>query len=190
MDIFGWHFDFAWTYYVWALLLFVLNVVAWTSNIFTLPGNWIIVALTAAFAWLFPSVDGSTNVSWWCVLGLIILAGIGELIEFFASAAGAVKHGASRRAIVLSLIGSIVGSFAGVVIGAPVPVIGSAVGAIVFGAVGAFAGGYWGEQWRGNQHDQRIAVAQGALTGRLFGTFGKLFVGALMVGLATVDSLI
>ena len=189
VDIFGWHIDLAWTYYIWAILLFAANALAWGSNIFTLPGNWLIVGFTAMFAWLLPSGEPA-SVSWPCVFGLIGFAVIGEIIEFFAGAAGAAKHGASRRAIVLSLIGSLVGSFTGVVLGAPVPVIGSAVGAIVFGAVGAFAGGYYGEQWRGNEHAQRVAVAQGALMGRLFGTFGKLIIGAMMVGLATVDSFI
>jgi uncharacterized protein YqgC (DUF456 family) len=189
VDLFGWHIDLTWTYYLWALLLFAMNVAAWSSNIFTLPGNWLIIAFTASFAWLLPS-DERANVSWMCVFGLIVLAIIGEVIEFFASAAGAAKHGASKRAVVLSLAGSLVGSFAGVFLGAIIPIVGSAIGAIAFGAVGAFAGGYWGEQWRGNQHEQRVAVAQGALMGRLFGTFGKLFVGAIMVGFATVDSLI
>ena len=190
MDIFGWHIDLTWTYYVWAILLFIANVLAWGSNVFTLPGNWMIVGFTALFAWLFPASESAASVSWPCVVGLIVFAVIGEIIEFFAGAAGAAKHGASRRAIVLSLIGSIAGSFVGVIVGAPVPIIGSAVGAIVFGSVGAFAGGYWGEQWRGNEHDKRVAVAQGALMGRLFGTFGKLFIGAIMVGLATVDSFV
>lgn len=187
MDLFGWHFDLSWTYYLWAVLLLALNVAAWTSNIFTLPGNWFIIGFTTIFAWLLPSEDRA-SVSWICIGGLLVLAIIGEIIEFFASAAGAAKHGASKRAVILSLIGSLVGSFAGVFLGAWIPIVGSAIGAIVFGSAGAFAGGYWGEQWRGNQHDQRVAVAQGALLGRLFGTFGKLIVGAIMVGLATVDS--
>ena len=189
MDILGWHIDLAWTYYVWAILLFIANVLAWGSNVFSLPGNWMIVGFTALFAWLLPSNDG-VDVSWLCVFGLIAFAVIGEIIEFFASAAGAAKHGASRRAILLSLFGSLVGSFAGVFLGAPIPIIGSAIGAIAFGSLGAFAGGYWGEHWRGNEHKQRVAVAQGAFMGRLFGTFGKLFIGAIMVGLATVDSFV
>ncbi|MCA9198545.1 MAG: DUF456 domain-containing protein [Planctomycetales bacterium] len=187
MNIFGWQIDLTWTYYLAAFILLMLNGSAWALNFVTLPGNWIIVILTALFALLFGSAEAA-HVSWWCVLGLIFLAVVGEVVEFLAGAAGAAKHGASRRAMLLSLFGSIVGSFAGVILGSWIPIVGSAIGAVLLGAGGAFAGGYFGEQWRGTEHAQRVAVGQGALFGRLFGTVGKILVGAIMVGLATVDS--
>lgn len=42
---------------------------------------------------------------WWAVGGLVALAGLGELLELLAGAAGAAKLGASRRSIVMSMLG-------------------------------------------------------------------------------------
>jgi uncharacterized protein YqgC (DUF456 family) len=179
-------------YYAWALLLLLANVGAWCLNLFMLPGNWTIVAATALFAWLVPTSADTPQVSWAMVGVLVGLAVLGEVCEFAASAAGAAKQGASRRAIVLSIVGamagSMIGMWAGVLI--PIPIVGSLIGAVGGGALGAFAGAYLGEHWKGSPADQRHSVAEGAFVGRFFGTFAKLAVGAIMVVVATVDSLL
>ncbi|MCA9102665.1 MAG: DUF456 family protein, partial [Planctomycetales bacterium] len=87
-----------WAYYLLAVLLFVVNLAAWCLNLLTLPGNWTIVAVTALFAWLAPTSEGGPHVSWTVVGVLVVLAIVGEICEFAASAAGAAKQGASRRA--------------------------------------------------------------------------------------------
>src|SRR6187455_2256591 len=48
----------------------------------------------------------SRGVTWNTVWILLVLAIIGEIVEFVAGAAGAAKRGASRRSIWLSLIGA------------------------------------------------------------------------------------
>jgi uncharacterized protein YqgC (DUF456 family) len=187
MDISSWNIDPAWVYYPSAILLIALCIVAWLTSLLTLPGNWIVVALAAGFAWLFPH-DAGRGISW-TVVGIgLALAVVGEVIEFAASAAGAAKQGASRRSVLLSLVGAMVGSIVGLMIGTPVPVLGSFVMALVGGAGGAFAGAYLGEMWKGRAEHERIAAGQGAFTGKIWGTLGKLACGAVIVAMIAVDA--
>ena len=176
-----------WTYYLWALLLVVCSVVAWLLNLVTLPGNWVIVGGAALFAWLLPE-EGGRGVAWPTVIALLVLAVIGEVIEFAAGAAGAAKQGASRRAIALSMIGAIVGSIVGLSIGIPIPVIGSLIMALFGGAAGAFAGAYLGEAWKGRDEPARKAAGRGAFFGRIWGTIGKFAVGAIMLAIVAWDA--
>ena len=179
--------DPQWIYYLWAVLLVAASIVSWLLSLITLPGNWIVVGLAALFAWLFPEVDGR-GVTWATVIALLVLAVIGELVEFGASAAGAAKQGASRRSVVLSILGAIVGSIGGLAIGAPIPVLGPFIMALVGGAAGAFAGAYLGEAWKGRPEDDRVAAGRGAFFGRIWGTVGKLAVGAIMLAILTWDA--
>jgi len=189
MDISSWHLDPAWVYYPSALLLVLLCIAAWLTTLLTVPGNWIVVALAAGFAWLFPQEMGR-GVSWTTVGVAAALAAVGEVIEFAAGAAGAAKQGASRRAVALALVGAMVGSVAGVMVGTPVPVLGSFVMALLGGAGGAFAGAYLGEMWKGRAEHERIAAGQGAFVGKIWGTLGKLACGAVIVAIVAVDALV
>lgn len=188
MDI-SWDFDPALTYYPAAILLIVLCIGAWSTTLFTLPGNWFVAALAAGFAWLFPIDAAGRGVGWWTVGVAVALAVVGEVIEFAAGAAGAAKQGASKRAIALALVGAIVGSVVGVMVGAPVPIVGSFIMALLGGAGGAFAGAYVGEMWKGRTEAERMAAGQGAFIGKLWGTLGKLAAGAVAVAIITVDAL-
>lgn len=178
-----------WVYWVCLTLMLLANVGCWAASFFMLPGNWVMVGLAALCAFLLPEQDGGLGVSWWAVLVLAVLAGLGELIEFAAGAAGAAKEGASRRAMILSLLGAVVGSVAGAVIGIPIPFVGPIVAALGGAAAGAFAGAYLGETWKGRTSEERMNVSKGALIGRLLGTVGKLMVGSVMVVYITFESL-
>ncbi|WP_339909598.1 DUF456 domain-containing protein [Symmachiella dynata] len=176
-------------YYTWAVLLILASIGAWLLTLFTMPGNWLIVALAAAFAWFYhsPAVHG---LSWWVVLGLVVLAGLGEFVEFVAGAAGAAKEGGSRRGMILAIAGAAIGSIAGAIVGVPIPVVGSIVAALGGGAAGAFCGAYLGESWKGvKNHSETLAVSKAALIGRILGTVGKLIVGAAMVAVVSIDAL-
>jgi uncharacterized protein YqgC (DUF456 family) len=187
MDLSSWHLDPAWIYYPSALVLLVLCIGAWLTSLFTLPGNWIVVALAAGFAWLFPEEAGR-GIGWWTVGVVVGLAAIGEVIEFVAGAAGAAKQGASKRAVAMSLVGAIIGSIVGVLIGTPLPILGSFVMALLGGAIGAFAGAYLGEMWKGRGEAERRAAGQGAFVGKIWGTLGKLACGAVAIGVVAVDA--
>jgi uncharacterized protein YqgC (DUF456 family) len=178
----------AWLYYLAVALLLVTSTAGWLLTLLTLPGNWIVVAAAAVFAWLIPEQAGQ-GISWTTVGVLLALAVVGEVIEFVAGAAGAARQGASRRSVVLSLVGAFVGGLAGLAVGTPIPVLGSLVMAVLGGAVGAYAGAYLGEWSIGRAGSQRMAAGQGAFAGRIWGTVGKLTAGAAMLAILTFDAL-
>jgi uncharacterized protein YqgC (DUF456 family) len=132
--------------------------------------------------------DAGRGITWVTVGALLGLAILGEIVEFAAGAAGAAKQGASRRAVVLSIVGAMVGSIAGLAIGAPVPILGSFIMALLGGAAGAFAGAYVGEAWKGRSDEERVAAGKGAFIGRLWGTVGKLASGAMMLAILAWDA--
>ena len=90
----------------------------------SLPGNWFIVGLAALFASALETGDAAQGLNWHGVALLGVIAAGGEVIEFFAGAAGAANKGASRRAIALAVVGTIAGSITGAVMGLPIPLIG------------------------------------------------------------------
>ena len=177
-----------WLYYTLAIGLVAAGLACWLANLFSLPGNWALLGLTALFAWLVPH-DNTRGVMWNTVWILLALASVGEIIEFIAGAAGAAKRGASRRSIWLSLIGALAGSICGAIVGLPIALIGSPIAALLGGAAGAFVGAYLGETWAERTPGHSFEVAKGAFFGRLWGTVGKFAVGAVMLGVTAVDAL-
>ncbi len=177
-----------WIYYLSACFLLVFNLIALASSLLMIPGNWIVVCCTALFAYVFPASEGH-GVSWSVVGIAFVLAVLGEIIEFAASAAGAAKEGASRRSAALSLVGALIGSLIGAVIAVPVPILGPIIGALAGGCIGAFGGAYVGERWKGRTLEDGMTVGRAAMWGRLFGTIGKFTLGAIMVALITIDSI-
>jgi len=175
-------------YYLWASLLILANGSAWLSNSLSLPGNWLIVALTAVFAFFYSGQPGP-GVGWGTVLVLIILAILGEVIEFLAGALLAGKRGGSRRGMMLAVLGTFLGSIGGAFISLPVPIIGPIVGALAGGAAGAFGGAWVGEIWKGRPWAEGYDIGKAAMIGRLLGTAGKLILGAMMVVIAAIDAL-
>lgn len=189
MQILGAWMDWThWLSSLWLFLLCLINVVSWTSNLLSLPGNWIIVLATAIYAYFFPESAGS-GIGWMGLAILVALAIAGEILEFVAGAAMAGKRGASRRAMALAVVGTMLGSLLGAIFTIPIPVLGPIVGALAGGAVGAFCGAWLGELWKGKSVEEGMRVGTGAMLGRLLGTSGKLLVGAVMVVVATVDAI-
>jgi len=184
-------FDWStWSSGVWILglvLLCVVNLVSWSANLVSMPGNWLIVVVTAIYAYFFPE-SASSGVGIYGIGILVLLAILGEVLEFVAGAAIAGKQGASRRAMALAVVGTMAGSVLGAVFTLPIPILGPILGAVFGGAAGAFAGAWLGELWKGKSLDHGMRVGTGAMVGRLLGTSGKLLVGATMVVVAAVDA--
>jgi uncharacterized protein YqgC (DUF456 family) len=173
--------EIEYSYYAWALLLLFSASIAWTTNFFTLPGNWFVVGLAFLFVSAMESGDAAQGLNWEAVALLAVIAAGGEAIEFFAGAAGAVKKGGSRRAVALAIVGTLIGSITGAIVGLPIPIVGPLIGALAGGAGGAFAGAYLGEMWKHGGIDKSVSVGWGAAIGRLFGTLGKLIAGVVMI---------
>src|SRR3712207_6052172 len=79
-----------------------------------LPGTWLMVAAAVAYGYLVPG----DPIGWFTIVGVAVLALIGEVLEFTISGRYARKYGGSRRAEWGAILGGIVGAFMGV----PVPV--------------------------------------------------------------------
>lgn len=173
--------------YIAASLLLIVNMVAWASTLITLPGNWILLALTILYAFFLPA-DYYPRISWTVVIVVAVIALLGELIEFLAGAAGAAKQGGSKLGIFLSIVGAFLGSIVGAISFSFIPVLGTMIGAVLGGALGAFGGAWLGEYNSQKTHEERFEIGKGAFIGRILGTVGKLAMGVIMLVVVTLDS--
>lgn len=172
-----------------ALCLVVVLLACWPLTLLSLPGNWLIVAATAVYAYFMPA-GSRASIGWTTVAVMLALAALGEVIELVAGAAGTAQAGGTRRGALLALLGSLVGGVLGIFIGIPIPVIGSFVGAIFFAALGALVGAMFGEHWAGRKLEVSWRVGAAAFGGRLVGTLAKMAVGGAMLVLALAALLV
>lgn len=155
--------------YVWATLLVVANTVWLSLTVLGLPGNWLMVASAALVAWLFWDQQ---MIGRWTLVSLLVLAVVGEVLEFVAGAFGTKTAGGSRGGAFGALLGGLVGAIAGTFV-IPIPVLGSLIGA----CGGAFCGALAFELAGGQELEPAVRSGVGAGVGRFFGTVAKLVVG-------------
>ncbi|WP_242107875.1 DUF456 domain-containing protein [Luteimonas aquatica] len=148
---------------VWYLIAALMMLVGLLGIVLpALPGVPLIFAgmLVAAAA------DGFERVQWWWLLILGVLTLVSVAVDFWATAVGAKRVGASRKA----LLGAVIGTFAGLFFG-PIGLF-----------VGPFAGAALGELWHGRAIDSQ-RVGQAAKVG--LGTWLGIALGvALKIALA------
>lgn len=174
--------------YLELLLLFIALAAGWCLTMLSMPGNWLIVAAAALFAWLAP--PESFDISWQIVALLVGLAVTAELLELAASALGAKRAGGSRRGAVLAIGGSVAGALIGAVVGVPIPIIGQLVAAVLFAGIGALVGAMLGETWKGRTLAESWKVGQSAFWGRLLGALAKTGIATAMVVITAVAALV
>jgi len=167
---------------LYALLLIVVLLIGWGLTVVGMPGNWLMVAAAALYAWLLG--DSSLALGWGVVAALAVLAAAGELLELLAGSLGVAKLGGSRRGAALALLGSLIGGIAGLFIGLPVPLIGSVLAAILLAGLGALLGALLGELWKGRALGRSWQVARAAFWGRLLGSAAKVLIGSVMAVVA------
>lgn len=172
-------------YLLGAVLLIVILLLALALTALGMPGNWIMVAAAAVYAYLVPA-ERVTGFGWPVLLSVVLLAALGELIEFVASALGVARGGGTRRGALLALAGSLVGALVGLFVGIPIPLVGSLLAALLFASLGAMAGAMLGEHWAGRDLNRSWQVGKAAFWGRLFGTLGKTLCGVLIVVVTTL----
>jgi uncharacterized protein YqgC (DUF456 family) len=158
--------------------------IGWGLTLMGLPGNWLMVAAAALYAWLSPT--GLTQLTWTTVIVMAALATAGEIAELAAGVWGARRAGGSRRAAIWSLLGSIAGALVGAAIGMPIPLVGPPLAAMLGGALGALAGAALAETTRGEASGQSLRVGGAAFVGRLLGTGAKTFVATVLAVVAVV----
>jgi len=175
--------------WLWIALLIAALLTGWALTLLGMPGNWLMVAVAAIYAYFGPE-GGRADLGTPMVLSLLAMATAGEWLEFLAGALGAAKGGGSRRGIVLAVAGSIAFGLVGLFVGLPVPVVGPVLGAVLFAALGALVGAMIGERWRGRDWPTSWRVGRGAFIGRLLGTAAKLGVATAMVVFTIVGLLV
>ena len=162
-----------------AIAFATLGLLAVGIVLIGLPGAWLLIAAAIATdllqsMWL-PA--GAPLTFHPITIGVaVMVAAIGEVLEFALSAAGARRFGASRT----GMIGSVVGGLLGALVGTcaiPLPVLGTIAGALL----GTAAGAVLGELTGGKKSIQQAArPAAGAVIGRLIGTLAKLPCAAIV----------
>lgn len=138
-------------------------------TLLTLPGIWIAILCAALVQWWYIVEYGTELLSWWTLGTCVAIAAAAEIIELFASAAGAKRAGGTKRGAIGSVIGGVVGAIAGSIL-IPVPVIGTLVGA----AAGAGSGALLLEKAGGQKTwTQSGKIGAGAAAGRLVASVVK-----------------
>jgi len=158
------------------ILFLIIAIAGLVTNIFGLPGNFIILLNSFIYSWY----GDFRIVSIKLLVVLLVLALSGELIEFLLGIAGAKKYKSSNRAVAASIIFGIFGAIAG----APFFLgIGSLVGAFI----GAFIGAFLVEFLAGHGIEQAFNSGWGTLVGRLGGTISKSIIGMVMIALVAIS---
>lgn len=154
--------------YVWASLTILILLLSQTLQLFSMPANWLALALVALWKWAYPS-----SMDWSFVIVLAVLAALAEVLEFGLQAWGAGRYGATRR----GNIGGMVGAVAGAILGAPFFL---GLGALA----GALGGAYLGcllMEMPGRSRAEALHAAKGSFVGKALGFTVKTAVGAVIV---------
>ena len=167
-----------------AVVVLILNMTWLVSLCFNVPGTWLIVLTMAVAAWVqrWPRFDlGDGAVGWVTLIALVILAVIGEVLEFVTGAMRAKKAGASSKGLWAAIGGGVVGAILGTVL-IPIPLIGTLIGA----SAGACVAAGCIELYNGKTLGAATRIGWSAAVGRLLGTIYKLIVGVIMWILAAI----
>ncbi|OPX24144.1 MAG: hypothetical protein B1H04_02675 [Planctomycetales bacterium 4484_123] len=164
--------------YLWAMLLVLVNTAWLALSLLALPGNWLMVLTTVLVAWWRwdPAKSYSDQMfSIYVLAAIVLLAVAGEIVEFFAGAAGARKAGGSWWASIGALLGGIVGVVVGTLL-IPIPLLGT-----IIGAGGGACLGAWGLEALGGHKGRRsLKAGLGAGVGWIIGAATKAALGALI----------
>ncbi len=158
------------TDYIMMALYLIVSLAGLISLIFGLPGNFIILGGSLLYGWY----GGFSEITLKIIIILIVLALVGELIEFLLGILGAKKYRSSNRAIVGSIVFGIIGG----ILGAP---FFFGIGAVIGAFAGAFAGAIAIELTQGKKMDEAIKSGWGAFIGRVAGTISKGAIGVAMI---------
>ncbi len=166
-------------YWVLAFAVSILGLFGPALTLIGLPGTWFIIALALLAQWA-----AHDTFNWWTLGVCLVLAIVGEIVEFAAGAVGTRQGGGTRSAGVGALIGGVVGAIAG----AAFPPV---IGAIIWGVVGAGVGAIIGEFSTGNRHwRSHMTIGSAAATGKAVGTVIKTAIAILIYAMVVVAAFV
>lgn len=164
--------------YAAASIVILASLLGVLLTALTLPGAWLaLVAAVLCNLWE-PGLLAWETIA--CAFAAALLA---EIIEFFASAAGAAKAGGSKR----GALGSVVGSLVGAIVGAPfLLLVGALIGAVIGAGVGALIAerGLAGRTWADSAR-----IGRGAAIGRFWASLVKVALAAVVALILSVGVL-
>jgi uncharacterized protein YqgC (DUF456 family) len=150
------------------LLVVTISLGGVLLNIFSLPGNWVMMLAAALLSW----GTGWSRPSLSALGVMVVILLMGETVDLLGSVVGARKFGASKGATWAALAGAI----AGALIGTPVPVVGNILGAIL----GAFIAAWVVELVKKKPMKSATWAAVGAALGKTMGITVKLGCGFIV----------
>ena len=179
-----------WTGYLLALLFAGVSLALVASVLLGLPGTWLMLGLAVAVeVWdhFFHTAADPVTFGWPTLIAAGVLAGIGELLEAGAGAAGTKLGGGSSRGMLGAIVGGLIGAIVCTPL-IPIPVLGTLIGALL----GTFIGAWIGEAGsiRAEDPAATFKAASGAALGRLAGTLGKLMVAVVIWVLLVVAAFV
>jgi uncharacterized protein YqgC (DUF456 family) len=156
--------------YLWLILLILINAFWLGLVLFSLPGSWLMIITTILFALWQKGIF-----SVYTIIAAIVLALVGEILEFLAGAGGAKAAGGGKKAMAAAIIGAIVGALAGTVL-IPIPIFGTLIGSALGAAIAALIV----ERKAGKEMKQSLKIATGAGLGRFAGLGAKIIAGVII----------
>ena len=163
-----------WIDYLAASIFTLLGAACLLIVVIGMPGTWIMIGLAIGLEFLqrlWAPAGSEYMFSIWVFVAVILIAALGEFLEFVAGAFGAKKGGASKRGMLGALIGGVLGAIIGTFI-IWIPFVGSLIGALLGCAGGAIIGEF--NASRETTLKDTIKPAAGAVIGRILGTLAKL----------------
>lgn len=157
--------------YLWASLTILIMLLVQPLQLFSMPANWLVLALVALWKWAYP-----LSMDWSFVIVMAVLAALAEVLEFGLQAWGAGRYGATRR----GNIGGMVGAVAGAILGTPFFL---GLGALAGALGGAYLGCLFMEM-PGRSRAEAQHAAKGSFVGKALGFTVKTAVGAAIVVLS------
>ncbi|MDL2285725.1 DUF456 domain-containing protein [Desulfovibrio sp. OttesenSCG-928-F07] len=157
--------------YLLATLCTIIMVAALFLIILSLPGNWVIVIVSALWAFFSDAAFG------WQFFAVIIgLAVAGEVLEFMAGAVGGQKFGGTKK----GSLGGIIGALICGIIGAG---FFFGLGALPGAMIGGFLGSFIFEILHGMGAGPAAKAAFGTMLGRFGGFLAKFGIGIALLWL-------
>lgn len=156
---------------IFVIIVYIVFALAGIFCIFVgLPGNFLILLCCGLLAWYF----GFEVITTRFIILLVLLALLGELLEFIIGIVGSKKKKASNRAVVGSIIFSIIGAilFAPLFFG---------IGAVFGAFLGAFFGAFLVEYINEKDVARAAESGKGAFLGKLGGVLVKTVIGFIMI---------
>lgn len=138
-------------------------------NAVGLPGNWVLLVLAAAYAW----ITHFGRVGWGTLAIMAGLALLAELLEFVVGLAWTAKKGVTRRGTFGAFAGGLVGA---VLASSVMPPLGAMLGAFA----GTFAGATLLEYSAEKKRDAALHAGRAAFIGRIVATGIKTMCGFWM----------